>query len=282
MTQNDLAQESYEQSKAVLAFDNQGYLASSTVWSELVTETARLNKLIDSGAKLTPDDVKDVSRLAKTVKNYGVLYRRAVTKTATNYKDLLNQRLSAIGYDKIEDYVEARKREASNAREDRLNQKVDKFNQLVATELSKSKVLQNSSIARQVAPDLGRRFPKLNSGAKNKEIKDWEPVEAIVRLSILTADKAFIDHPTLKLLPNYAHSVSAINQYLATGDDSLIKGLDDKLKEDQDLLRKIAIKQKVKTDHDALSQIELVLKSSQDDHVKLTYIKRLIDTYFGL
>ena len=91
MTQNDLAQESYEQSKAVLAFDNQGYLASSTVWGELVTETERLNKLIDSGAKLTPDDVKDVSRLAKTVKNYGVLYRRAVTKTATNYKDLLNR-----------------------------------------------------------------------------------------------------------------------------------------------------------------------------------------------
>lgn len=273
----------YELAKHQLDIDSDNFLADTTVWDELTTETARLNSLLDSGQNLSPEDIKDVSNLAKKVKNYGVLYRREVTKVAKNYKEFLNEQLTSIGYDKIEQYVESRKFEASNARRDRQNRKANKFNSLVNQELNNLTYLPKSSLRYSVVNALGSRFPKINSGAKNKEINDWKAIETVVNLTLSNIEKIMEKYPVIVKLPQISISIRNLTDYLKSGDENLIT--DDAiklaLKQDHDLILEIVVKNKYQTDKDVINGINDILGQKQDDHSKLTSIKRLIDLYYA-
>lgn len=273
----------YELAKHQLDIDSDNFLADTTVWDELTTETARLNSLLDSGQNLSPEDIKDVSNLAKKVKNYGVLYRREVTKVAKNYKEFLNEQLTSIGYDKIEQYVESRKLEASNARRDRQNRKVNKFNSLVNQELNNLTYLPKSSLRYSVVNALGSRFPKINSGAKNKEINDWKAIETVVTLTLSNIEKIMEKYPVIVKLPQISISIRNLTDYLKSGDENLIT--DDAiklaLKQDHDLILEIVVKNKYQTDKDVINGINDILGQKQNDHSKLTSIKRLIDLYYA-
>lgn len=273
-----------KESKLMLpAFDNSQYMVQSTVWNELTTETTRLNQLIDSGYALTPEDVKDVRALAKTVKDYGVLYRRAITKRATEYKNLLNTKLTEIGYDKIEQYVDIQKRKAAKERNDRLTDKLNTFSKLVDTCLAKTKAVRNSRFTSLVASNLAHRYPAINSGAKAKEIKDWSIIKLTIQNSLNAVDVVLLEYPILLDLPASSSSINTILSYLSTGNDDFLSDnvMHDAMIQDEELIRNIAVKKQITNDHDALDQISKILKNDMTESNKIKSIYRLLTLYLN-
>lgn len=275
--------EKKESNVALPEFDNSQYMVQSTVWNELTTETTRLNQLIDSGYALTPEDVKDVRALAKTVKDYGVLYRRAITKRATEYKNLLNTKLTEIGYDKIEQYVDIQKRKAAKERNDRLTDKLNTFSKLVDTCLAKTKAVRNSRFTSLVASNLAHRYPSINSGAKAKEIKDWSIIKLTIQNSLNAVDVVLLEYPILLDLPASSSSINTILSYLSTGNDDFLSDnvMHDAMIQDEELIRNIAVKKQITNDHDALDQISKILNNDMTESNKVKSIYRLLTLYLN-
>lgn len=255
------------------------YEVSDNTWHELSTEIQRVTALINDGAELEPNDVKNVRSLASAVRDYGVSYRQSISKAATNYKSLLDKELDRLGYGVIEKYVDDKRKEQNNAINDRLNAKLAKFNDIVTSEVDKTQYLKTSPIANYVANNLASRFPKLNSGAVSKEIAKWAPIESVIHMSVTAADKVFIDNPVLNQLPATSQSLRAVSQYLETGDVHAIDNIHDLLVADKPLLQRMVIQKTVKTSDDTIEQINNVMASNVDSDTKLEQIKMLIDIH---
>lgn len=252
---------------------------ADTTWEQLRNEITTLKQRIESGEELKPNDVKNVKLLARQVRDYGVSYRRAVTQRATEYKQILDKELAVLGYNQIEDYINQKKKEQNKAIEDRLSAKLANFNQIVSEELNATKSLQHSSLGNFVANDIATRFPNLNSGSINKEIKDWEPVKAVVRTTIQNADKQFSVYPVMEMLPSNAQGMQTLSAYLRTGDVEKINYLKDALRLDKPILQDMAIRKAVQTEEDLLGQISEVMKSDTDNTEKIKRIETLMRAF---
>ena len=256
------------------------YEVSNATWTALHDEIVRLTTLINAGTELEPADVNEVKALAKQVRNYGVSYRRAITTSATNYKNLLDQELNRLGYDVIERYIETKRTEQQMATSQRLSAKIMHFNGLVQTELSRTTVLKNSSIANNVGNDLLTRFPKVNSGAASKEINNWEPIKSVIRMSIMRADQVMAQYPILQQMPAAAKAMRSISEYLATGDVHKTENINDDLKADLPLLQRIALKPRVATDESTVQEIQNILNTEDiDAKVKLERVQLVLQVY---
>lgn len=267
-----------DQNKALLPkLEESKYEVSPTIWEELTSEINRLTDLINGDNELVPDDVAKVTTLAKQVRNYGVTYRSQITKQATDYKKLLDAELDKLGYGVIEDYIAARNKEKKDKVNERLNNKLAKFNEIVKEALDNSTFVKTSSIANFVVNSLSSRFPKLNSGAESKEIANWEPVSSVVTMSINAVDAKMEQMPVILQLPATSQTMRAITQYLETGDVHLLENLNEKLEADTPILRQLVIKERVKTEESTVNEIESVLASDIDNKTKLERIQILMD-----
>lgn len=260
--------------------NNERFEIVDTTWERLRDEITRLKGRIETGDELKPQDVKEVKALARQVRDYGVSYRRAVTQTATQYKQMLDKTLAQLGYNQIEEYINQKKMEQNKAIEDRLTAKLDKFNQIVNEELASTKSLQNSSLNNFVSNEIATRFPNLNSGAVSKEIKDWEPVKSVVRTTIQKADAQFDKYPVMNMLPSNAQTMQTLAAYLRTGDVNKINYIKEALPLDKSYIQNMAVQKLVQTESDLVSQIKSVVDSTEvDDHEKLTRIQTLMNAY---
>ena len=217
------------------------------------------------------------------MKDYGVLYRRAITKRATEYKNLLNTKLTEIGYDKIEQYVDIQKRKAAKERNDRLTDKLNTFSKLVDTCLAKTKAVKNSKFTSLVASNLAHRYPAINSGAKAKEIKDWSIIKLTIQNSLNAVDVVLLEYPILLNLPASSSSINTILSYLSTGNDDFLSDnvMHDAMIQDEELIRNIAVKKQITNDHDALDQISKILNNDMTESNKVKSIYRLLTLYFN-
>lgn len=260
--------------------NNERFEIVDTTWERLRDEITRLKGRIESGDELKPQDVKEVKALARQVRDYGVSYRRAVTQTATQYKQMLDKTLAQLGYNQIEEYINQKKMEQNQAIENRLTAKLDKFNQIVNEELVSTKSLQNSSLNNFVSNEIATRFPNLNSGAVSKEIKDWEPVKSVVRTTIQKADAQFDKYPVMNMLPSNAQTMQTLAAYLRTGDVSKINYIKEALPLDKSYIQNMAVQKLVQTESDLVSQIKSVVDNTEvDDHEKVTRIQTLMNAY---
>lgn len=255
----------------------------ANVWHELVKETHRLGALIDQGEDLTPEDVKEVRHLAKQVKSYGTDYRRAVTKAASDYKAKLDQELKAIGYDKIENYIEGKKAAENLARSRRLNDKLTRFNSLVDQALKKSSQLSKSRLAPAASGQLAKRFPKVNSAAKTSEIKDWSMIEKIINQSVAKIDSLLGAVPILMQLSPSSRACVNILQYLATGDEAFIdkKAILEALKADKTEVEDAMMAENLTDDDAVIAMIGKVVNSQKSSRDKILLIQRLIAVYLN-
>lgn len=262
-------------------FNDQDYLVDDSIWTKLTNETARLNNILDETGKLTPDDVKTARKLAKTVTDYGILYRRAVTKRAKEYKELLNTRLQEIGYDKIESYVDMQKALVRKAQNDRLTTKLDQFNKLVEKNLEKYPLIKQSSFSYLVANNIGHRFPDVNSAAKNREIKDWNIINTIISKSLSDVNNVLSEKPILIKLPASSNTINLLLMYLKTGNVDYLSDqqLMNALKSDRTTVENIAIQTKFKTDDQIYAQINNLLEHKNHDTLENIY--RLLSIYLN-
>lgn len=260
--------------------NNERFEIVDTTWERLRDEITRLKGRIESGDELKPQDVKEVKALARQVRDYGVSYRRAVTQTATQYKQMLDKALAQLGYNQIEEYINQKKMEQSKAIENRLTAKLDKFNQIVNEELVATKSLQNSSLKNFVSNEIATRFPNLNSGAVSKEIKDWEPVKSVVRITIQKADAQFDKYPVMNMLPSNAQTMQTLAAYLRTGDVKKIDYIKEALPLDKSYIQNMAVQKLVQTESDLVTQIKSVVDDAKvNDREKVVRIQTLMNAF---
>lgn len=251
-----------ERKELLPEIDNSQFLVDPTVWSQIRDETARLIPLIeDEGADLSPNEFKDVKKLAKTVRDHVTKYRSELRKQTNLYKTRVEEELDAINYGKIEDYMGKRRVEHQKEISDRLNNQLSTFNRVVAEELSKTNHVKSSSLAGQVSNLLMKRFPNVNSGAKSKEIKKWNPIEAVIRLSIGKVDAVMVNQPLIQQLPSHSKTMRELGQYLETGDENLLENIASCLEEDRVIIQRLVLKSRVETADATVNEMKAVLST---------------------
>ena len=118
-------------------------------------------------------------------------------------------------------------------------------------------------------------FPKINSGAVANEIKDWAPIETMVRALIQYADEQTIEMVTI--LPLTSITAQTFGAFFKTGDRELLKDIKEILKKDQDWLinRQVALSMTDETT--MLNMLDGILHSGELD--KLSQIRRLLNIW---
>lgn len=251
-----------ERKELLPEIDNTQFLVDPTVWNQIRDETARLIPLIENdSADLSPNEFKDVKKLAKTVRDHVTKYRAELRKHTDIYKKRVEEELDAINYGKIEDYMGKRREEHQKELSDRLNNQLSTFNRVVAEELSKTNHVKSSSLAGQVSNLLMKRFPNVNSGAKSKEIKKWNPIEAVIRLSIGKVDAVMVNQPLIQQLPAHSKTMRELGQYLETGDENLLENIASCLEEDRVIIQRLVLKSRVETADATVNEMKAVLST---------------------
>lgn len=259
--------------------DSKQYEVVDDVWAKLTSEIQRIRALISAGSELKPEDFNTVKALSKQIRDYGENYRKAISTQSTQYKSKLDEELERLGYGEIETYLNGKRAEQRTKVSTRLNAKLTKFNTMVASELAKTTYLKSSVLASYVANNLAKRFPKLNSGAESREISNWSPIESVIRMSITAVDKILIDYPVITNLPAQSKTIRTLAEYLETGSAPLIADMRGLLKEDTPLLQQLALKARVKTNADTVSEIQGIITSEVTDEIKIQRVKLLLSVY---
>ena len=255
------------------------YEVVDNVWTELASEIQRIRTLISAGSEMKPEDFNKVKTLSKQVRDYGEQYRKAISTQATDYKSKLDEELARLGYGEIETYLTTKRTEQQTAISNRLNTKLTKFNHIVAEELAKTKHLKASALSSYVSNNLAKRFPKLNSGAESKEISNWAPITSVIHMSIAAVENTFCEYPLIAKLPAQSKTLRTLAEYLETGSAPLISNVKDLLKDDIDLLQKMALQERVKTNAATVSEIDGIIKSDVSDEIKIQRVKMLLNVY---
>lgn len=251
------------------------YQVAAATWTAIEQEVNRLLPSIENNAELTPDDVKEVKRLVALVENSIKTYNKELTSAYNQYKKLLNDKLAEIGYPTIGAYIVRKRNEQQAQVSARLNEKVDTFTKIVEQALSKTALVKDALFAPLIARQMMALFPKINSGAADKSISDWEPIKKIVNELIADADTVM--HPLYVQMPLTTNVAKTFGQYFTTGDRTLLQHLPEQLKADQEWLLERNIAQQL-TSEDALFDM---MKSIIDERTPetLQQVRQLISIW---
>ena len=251
------------------------YQVAAATWTAIEQEVNRLLPSIENDAELTPDDVKEVKRLVALVENSIKTYNKELTSAYNQYKKLLNDKLAEIGYPTIGAYIVRKCNEQQAQVSARLNEKVDTFTKIVEEALSKTALVKDALFAPLIARQMMALFPKINSGAVDKSISDWEPIKKIV--NELVADADTVMHPLYVQMPLTTNVAKTFGQYFTTGDRTLLQHLPEQLKADQEWLLERNIAQQL-TSEDALFDM---MKSIIDERTPetLQQVRQLISIW---
>lgn len=248
------------------------YEVSSGTWEAIQTEVNKLLPAIERGDNLAPDDVKEVKKLVTLVDNASKAYNKALKQSFTAYKQMLNQKLTEIGYPTISSYIEMRRKEQQTDISNRLTAKVARFTEIVHAELDKTSIIKRTQFVGPIPSQMMTLFPKINSGAVSNEIKDWTPIETMVRTLIQYADEQAIEMVTI--LPLTSITAQTFGSFFKTGDRELLKDIKEILKKDQDWLINRQIALSMTNEHTMLNMLDGILHSDEVD--KLSQIRRLL------
>lgn len=253
---------------------NTSYQIAPQLWDAITSEVNRLLPSIQSGEELTPDDVKEVRRLVGLVQNASQQYNKALTESYRNYKSILEQKLIEIGYGYIDEYITKKRQEQQTEISNRLTEKVNRFTNYVQSQIQETEHLKETHFVGAIPGQLMTLFPNVNSGAQTKEIKNWQPIEDIIREMIHYADTQIT--PIIKQIPSSSNIAQTFGKYFTTGDRTLIHpdNLKANLKLDQEWLREKMIAEQLTSEEILLQMIGAIAAENTND--SLNQIRQLI------
>ncbi len=253
---------------------NTSYQIAPQLWDAITSEVNRLLPSIQSGEELTPDDVKEVRRLVGLVQNASKQYNKALTESYRNYKSILEQKLIEIGYGYIDEYITKKRQEQQTEISNRLTEKVNRFTNYVQSQIQETEHLKETHFVGAIPGQLMTLFPNVNSGAQTKEIKNWQPIEDIIREMIHYADTQIT--PIIKQIPSSSNIAQTFGKYFTTGDRTLIHpdNLKANLKLDQEWLREKMIAEQLTSEEILLQMIGAIAAENTND--SLNQIRQLI------
>jgi hypothetical protein len=253
---------------------NTSYQIAPQLWEAITSEVNRLLPSIQSGEELTPDDVKEVRRLVGLVQNASKQYNKALTESYRNYKSILEQKLIEIGYGQIDAYITQKRKEQQTEISNRLTEKVNRFTNYVQSQIQETEHLKETQFVGAIPGQLMTLFPNVNSGAQTKEIKNWQPIEDIIREMIHYADTQIT--PIIKQIPSSSNIAQTFGKYFTTGDRTLIHpdNLKANLQLDQEWLREKMIAEQLTSEETLLQMIGAIAAENTND--SLSQIRQLI------
>lgn len=248
------------------------YQIEPSVWLSIETEVGKLLPRIQRNEDLTPDDVKEVRRLVSTVDAAAKNYNTELTAAYKNYKKILSDKLEAIGYGVINNYIVAKRKEQQDLIALRMNDKIDKFTEIVKLAIDSTTLLKRSNMVHPITSQMMSMFPKINSGAANKDISDWAPIQHVVTELVQYAEAHM--NELYATLPATSNVALVFGQFFTTGDRSLLNELPNVVKQDQDWLMNKHIASQLTTESDVVAMIAGVATDAENG--SLEQIKRLI------
>lgn len=253
---------------------NTSYQIAPQLWEAITSEVNRLLPSIQSGEELTPDDVKEVRRLVGLVQNASKQYNKALTESYRNYKSILEQKLIDIGYGYIDAYITQKRQEQQTEISNRLTEKVNRFTNYVQSQIQETEHLKETQFVGAIPGQLMTLFPNVNSGAQTREIKNWQPIEDIIREMIHYADTQIT--PIIKQIPSSSNIAQTFGKYFTTGDRTLIHpdNLKANLQLDQNWLREKMIAEQLTSEETLLQMIGAIAAENTND--SLSQIRQLI------
>lgn len=251
---------------------------SPEIWDALMEEINRVTARISAGEELVPEDVERVRALKKQVDNYLTVFNKALRNAQDTYKKLVENQLKDLGYPVIEQYILTQRKKQADAQNAKIAEKQRTLRDIVEKEVAGTRFLKGTAIAGGILPAFTHRFPKVNSAAKDKEIRDWGPYEAIVSSTVLVLDVFFSDkaYEGAALLPITSATMQCLLSYVRDGDTNRLLTMRDTFAKDAGILQAQRLRQKI-TDKDiALACIKDIMEQELPANEKIKGIADII------
>ncbi len=258
---------------------SEDFTISSEIWDALTEEINAVVLRIDANEDLVPEDVANVRALKKQVDAYLTQFNKALRSAQTTYKQMVENQLIELGYNKIEAYIVKKREEQTAEQNAKLDEKRNHLQQLVETELSKTQYVKDTVLAKECLPAFIARFPNVNSYAKSKEIKNWGPYEAIIRTSLQLLDVFFGDTslcPGAMQLPVTSATMQTLLAYLRDGNLEHLSMMRTVFEKDAEVLLTQKLKAEIATKEIALDKISEIMGSEETADEKIKDIARII------
>lgn len=240
--------------------DPQEYTVSAQVWKALTEEINKVSKRIDAGEVLTNEDVKNVRALKKQVDNYMTTFNKAMRSAQDSYKQIVLQQLKDIGYDRIETYIQTQHSKQVQQQNQRMNSKMTQIRMIIEEAVKQTTYLKDTVLAPELLPAFVSRFPEINSGAKNKEVSNWMPYQAVITSVVRILDAFFNQYPRTLHLPLISVTMRRLLQYAKDGNLDHIQDMPSAIAEDEPLIHQWELRQEITDEGIALTKIHAILE----------------------
>lgn len=254
----------------------QSWDIAPTAWNELVTEVQRLNAELNQKKELTFEDLQLANRMAKGIRDSGTKYRRYLMEQASAYNEQLENALASIGYTPIAEYITQMDTKRKQLVAKRMTDKITHFVNTVNQMILGYPHIKNSTLAPVFANTVMGLFPKINSGAKGKEIKDWQPIFVEVNRLAMELEQLYIALPILRLLPIASASVQEVCKGLRGGYIPKVDDLQKALLIDKFAIEQIQLRATYQTPDQIVQLLSETLSADATAEAKIHRIKYLL------
>ena len=252
------------------------YAVPEATWLNISNEIQALSVRIQAGEELNDSDFTKLKATVKDIEDYGKAFTKAVNQQSKQYKQWLEWKLKDIGYDQVKNYMAQQKLKNDQLINQRMNQKLNKFREIIQEELSLHPLIASTGLSETILNMFIGRFPKINSGAVSNEISNWAPIQSVVHINMGQVEEILEANKVMLYLPLHSNTFRTFSEYLRTGDVTKLSNIEETLKSDGELLRNVVMKQQMHSVDDVISMINEVTTSKTDAQTKLTQIKQLI------
>lgn len=239
------------------------YTVSAEIWEALTTEINTVVGRIDAGEVLTNEDVKKVRSLKKQVDTYLTTFNKAMRSAQDSYKQVIAKQLDDLGYNKIEVYIQKQHAAQVQEQNQRMSAKMGKLKEIIDAKIEGTAKLKETTLASELLPAFTSRFPEINSGAKNKEVSNWAPYEAVITSVVRILDAFFCQYPKTCQLPLMSATMRNLLQYVKDGNIEHISDMPSAIKADEHLIRQWELRQEITDEGVALNKIHDILEQEE-------------------
>lgn len=239
------------------------YTVSAEIWDALTTEINTVAGRIDAGEILTNEDVKKVRSLKKQVDTYLTTFNKAMRSAQDSYKQVIAKQLDDLGYNKIEVYIQKQHAAQVQEQNQRMSAKMGKLKEIIDAKIEGTITLKKTTLAAELLPAFTSRFPEINSGAKNKEVSNWAPYEAVITSVVRILDAFFCQYPKTCQLPLMSATMRNLLQYVKDGNIEHISDMPSAIKADEHLIHQWELRQEITDEGVALNKIHDILEQEE-------------------
>lgn len=242
------------------------YSVSADLWQRLEDEIIAVSARIEAGDDLMPEDITNVRKLKSQVDGYVTDFNKAVREAHSQYKAMINKRLTELGYDRIEQFVVQKRQEQSTLQNNRIAHKMDSLKTISDGLLARTERLKDVPMAKELLPAFTARFPKVQSGAKNTDINDWKPYFAVMSRTVTIMDTFFRDpkYEDAAMLPLHSGTIRELLAFAKDGKEEHLANVKVKFQEDQHFIREEKLKRSINSKADGIGHIQRILEDMGD------------------